>query len=104
MLMGLADLSETAWRKRLRASNDWLLWLLSEFVPVPEHATAMPRPVGRVLLVDASCLRQPGGRATTGDCIWPMTSWRGGCVRCRSPTGMAASTWIATRGRLAMSS
>ena len=28
VLIGLADISEAAWRKRLRASNDWLLWLL----------------------------------------------------------------------------
>src|ERR671924_752872 len=32
VLVGLADLSEGAWRKRLRTSNDWLLWLLSELV------------------------------------------------------------------------
>jgi hypothetical protein len=65
VLMGLADISEAAWRKRLRASNDWLLWLLSELVAVPETPTpSVPRPVGRLLLVDASCLRQPGG---TGD-------------------------------------
>src|SRR4029450_5399138 len=30
VLIGLADISEAAWRKRLRASHDWLLWLLSE--------------------------------------------------------------------------
>ena len=28
VLIGLADISEAAWRKRLRRSNDWLLWLL----------------------------------------------------------------------------
>src|SRR3954454_16047314 len=28
VLTGLADISEAAWRKRLRISNDWLLWLL----------------------------------------------------------------------------
>jgi Transposase DDE domain len=65
VLMGLADLSEAAWRKRLRTSNDWLLWLLSELVAVPETSTpALPCLAGRLLLVDASCLRQPGG---TGD-------------------------------------
>jgi Transposase DDE domain len=65
VLIGLADLSEAAWRKRLRASNEWLLWLLGELMAVPESsAPAMPRPAGRLLLVDASCLRQPGG---TGD-------------------------------------
>jgi hypothetical protein len=65
VLIGLADLSEAAWRKRLRASNDWLLWLLSDLVAVPATSTPpMPRPAGRLLLVDASCLHQPGG---TGD-------------------------------------
>jgi Transposase DDE domain len=65
VLIGLADISEAAWRKRLRGSNDWLLWLLSELVAVPAPpALALPAPTGRLLLVDASCLRQPGG---TGD-------------------------------------
>lgn len=65
VLMGLADISEAAWRKRLRGSNDWLLWLLSELGAVPApSAPALPAPTGRLLLVDASCLGQPGG---TGD-------------------------------------
>ena len=65
VLIGLADISEAAWRKRLRASNEWLLWLLSECIAVPEPPTpGGPSPAGRLLLVDASCLRQPGG---TGD-------------------------------------
>jgi hypothetical protein len=65
VLMGLADLSEAAWRKRLRASNDWLLWLLSALIAVPESsAPSVPGLARRLLLVDASCLRQPGG---TGD-------------------------------------
>jgi hypothetical protein len=65
VLIGLADISEAAWRKRLRASNDWLLWLLGKLLAVPEPSTlAVPRPAGRLLLVDASCLSQPGG---TGD-------------------------------------
>ena len=65
VLIGLADISEAAWRKRLRTSNDWLLWLLSTLVAVPETPLlTMPCPAGRLLLVDASCLHQPGG---TGD-------------------------------------
>jgi hypothetical protein len=65
MLIGLADLSEAAWRKRLRTCNAWLLWVLSALVAVPK-TPAMPaaHPRGRVLLVEASTLRQPGG---TGD-------------------------------------
>ena len=65
VLIGLADISEAAWRKRLRVSNDWLLWLLDELVAAPEApALPCPRPAGRLVLVDASTLRQPGG---TGD-------------------------------------
>jgi hypothetical protein len=65
VLIGLADISEAAWRKRLRASNDWLLWLLGELLPAPEApAWPGPRPAGRLMLVDASTLGQPGG---TGD-------------------------------------
>src|SRR5467141_614026 len=65
VLIDLADISEAAWRKRLRTSNPWLLWLLSELVAVPEPS--VPRSLGspgRIVLVDASCLGQPGG---TGD-------------------------------------
>ena len=65
VLTGLADISEAAWRKRLRRSNDWLLWLLGELVTAPETpALPCPRPAGRLGLVDASPLGQPGG---TGD-------------------------------------
>ena len=65
VVRGLADISEAAWRKRLRRSNPWLLWLLSALVAAPEATVpACPRPPGRLLLVDASCLHQPGG---TGD-------------------------------------
>src|SRR6266700_2988881 len=65
VLIGLADLSEAAWRKRLRVSNDWLLWLLGELVAAPEApALPCPRPAGRLVLVDGSTLGQPGG---TGD-------------------------------------
>ena len=65
VLVALADISEAAWRKRLRTSNPWLLWLLSELVAAPPVAPpASPGPGERLLLVDASCLRQPGG---TGD-------------------------------------
>jgi hypothetical protein len=56
----LADLSEAAWRKRLRTSSAWLLWLLEELCAVPPTmpAGACTR---RVLLVDATVLGVPGG-------------------------------------------
>src|SRR5437870_10759058 len=65
VLIGLADISEAAWRKRLRVSNDWLLWLLGALLAAPEApALPCPRTAGRLVLVDASTLGQPGG---TGD-------------------------------------
>jgi hypothetical protein len=63
VLLGLADLSEAAWRKRLRRANPWLLWLLTECCTAP---TPQPRPAGvsssarRILLVDATVLCLPG--------------------------------------------
>ncbi|MDQ5850480.1 MAG: hypothetical protein M3380_00100, partial [Chloroflexota bacterium] len=67
VLIGLADLSDTAWRKRLRRANGWLLWLLAELLAPPAPPTpAPPLPAvqGRILLIDATRLAQPGG---TGD-------------------------------------
>jgi hypothetical protein len=32
VLIGVADISDTAWRKRLRRCSPWLLWLLSELL------------------------------------------------------------------------
>jgi hypothetical protein len=65
VLIGLADLSEAAWRKRLRACNVWVLWLLSELIATPDgSARPLSGAPGRIVLVDARTLRQPGG---TGD-------------------------------------
>jgi hypothetical protein len=65
VLLGLADLSDTAWRKRLAKANLWLLWLLGELLRVPPSAALSPASGHvRILLIDATTLRQPGG---TGD-------------------------------------
>ena len=63
VLLGLADISETAWRKRLRTANPWLAWLLADLLaPPPPPQPPAPLPgSGRILLVDATCLAQPGG-------------------------------------------
>jgi hypothetical protein len=65
VLIGLADISETAWRKRLRTANPWLLWVLGAVLAAPGQpagpVSSRPR---RVRLIDATRLRQPGG---TGD-------------------------------------
>jgi hypothetical protein len=65
VLIGRAEISAAAWRKRRRACHPWWLWRLSALVAPPRAVNPQPsRPRGRVLLVDASMLRPPGG---TGD-------------------------------------
>ena len=66
VLIGLCNISETAWRKRLRRSRLWLLWLLAALLAGPSlpELPATGQGQGRVLLVDATRLKQPGG---TGD-------------------------------------
>jgi hypothetical protein len=62
LLIGLADISERAWRKRLRACNPWLLWLLSQLLAASTAtATDLLDHRRRLLLVDATRLRQSGG-------------------------------------------
>ena len=65
VLSGLADLSEAAWRQRHRACHPWWRWLLSALGVAP-RAVDPPHssPWNRVLRVEASPLRPPGG---TGD-------------------------------------
>ena len=62
VLIGLADISETAWRKRLRAANAWLLWVLGALLAAPgQPAGPLAQRPRRVRLIDATRLRQPGG-------------------------------------------
>lgn len=62
VLIGLANLSHVAWHQRLRRARAFLLWLLVELLAVP--AAPFPVAAERVVLVDATRLKQPGG---TGD-------------------------------------
>jgi hypothetical protein len=58
VLQDLGDLSEAAWRRRLRKSNAWLGWLLSALLAV---SPANPPPTRRrVRLIDATRLGQVG--------------------------------------------
>ena len=59
VLIGLANLSHVAWHKRLQQARQWLLWLLIELLAVP--APTGPGPVQRIVLVDATRLKEPGG-------------------------------------------
>jgi hypothetical protein len=66
VLLGKADISEAAWRKRMRQCGDWLQWLLTEVLTQAlrsaQPAVGPSRP--RVILVDGTSLGQTGG---TGD-------------------------------------
>lgn len=62
VLVGVADISECAWRKRLRKCSPWLLWLLSELLAANvASAPDLLERRRRVVLVDATRLRQIGG-------------------------------------------
>jgi Transposase DDE domain len=66
VLLGLANISDTAWRKRLRHATAWLLWLLGALLADPHVASEQRSSsgLGRIILVDATRLKQVGG---TGD-------------------------------------
>lgn len=59
VLIGLANVSHVAWQKRLRNARAFLRWLLSELLAVPAADLMLPQK--RVLLIDATRLRIPGG-------------------------------------------
>lgn len=62
VLSAVADLSHVAWHKRLQRSRDWLCWLLMHLLAVNvAPTTPWSQGAGRVVLVDATRLRQPGG-------------------------------------------
>lgn len=68
VLIGLADLSSTAWRKRLRLACPWLLWLLLSLLTL---RNAKPAPFSRrVRLIDATCLAQQGGAGDAWRLHW----------------------------------
>jgi len=62
VIIGLADISDRAWSKRLQKSGAWLLWLFGELTVIETGAAdRFKQPAGRVLLIDASTLKQVGG-------------------------------------------
>jgi hypothetical protein len=64
VLKGIGSLSERAWRKRLDRSRAWIAWLLSELLGVHQTPVWLPEGDGRILLIDATRWKTPGG---TGD-------------------------------------
>jgi hypothetical protein len=62
VIIGLADISDRAWSKRLQQSGAWLLWLFGELTAIEAGTVAcFGQTAGRVLLIDASTLKQVGG-------------------------------------------
>jgi Transposase DDE domain len=62
LLIGLANISNVAWRSRLRQARAWLLWLLCELLAVPvPPASQGHESVQRIVLIDATRLKEPGG-------------------------------------------
>lgn len=62
VLIGLAKLSHVAWHKRLRRARGWLLAVLIQLLAI--SAPACTAPAQRIVLIDATRLKEPGG---TGD-------------------------------------
>src|SRR5947207_14954688 len=62
VLLGLANISDTAWRKRLRQATAWLLWLLGAILSRPHVASEQRSSsgLGRIILVDEMRLKQVG--------------------------------------------
>jgi hypothetical protein len=62
VILGIADISEAAWRKRVRMCGDWLVWLLMELL-VPISSVHKPDQTSqpRVILVDGTSLAEMGG-------------------------------------------
>jgi hypothetical protein len=62
VLTDVADLSETAWRKRLGTSAAWLGWLLGELLAAEVAVSpALAQRGRRIRLIDATRLAQRGG-------------------------------------------
>ena len=63
-LVGLASLSERAWRKRVQRAGDWIGWLMGALIGTQVTPNWIHQGLGRILLVDATRFKQPAG---TGD-------------------------------------
>ncbi len=62
VLIGLANISHVVWRAHLRKARAWRLGLLCELLSVTATpAGSQPPSTPRILLIDATRLKQPGG-------------------------------------------
>jgi Transposase DDE domain len=64
VLQEVADLAASSWQARLRNASAWLQWLVTRLVQTERPRWLSHAVRGRVLLIDATSLRQIGG---TGD-------------------------------------
>lgn len=60
-LVGVGCLSERAWRKRLERAQDWIKWILGSLIGTQQSPEWLPAFPGRILLVDGSRVKTPGG-------------------------------------------
>jgi hypothetical protein len=78
-LLGLASISDSAWRKGMRRAGEWLLWLLGELLACHQTpAWLAGQPHRRVLLLDATHLKEPGkkGRLWRLHCAYDLLAGR----------------------------
>jgi hypothetical protein len=61
LLIGLANLSHVAWNKRLQKARSYLLWLLNQRMGSRRAAATALSSQTRVILLNATQLKQPGG-------------------------------------------
>lgn len=61
VIIELANLSHVAWHKRLRQARGWLLTLLIELLAICAPAPVCPPAAKRIVLIDATRLKEPGG-------------------------------------------
>ncbi len=64
VLIGLPNLSDTAWRKRIRHCHAWLWWILQELLTPSQPAGAIvpvSAQIRSIHLIDTTRLKEPGG-------------------------------------------
>ena len=100
VLSGLADIAEAALRKRLRARNDWLLWLVGARRAVSEApAPSVPQWPAVSWWSMRAVSGHLAGRALTGGSLWPTIGGRAGPTRGGARIAGVGHTWRGIRGQ-----